>query len=149
MAIVISSDFNGFENRMTSGMRRAPILSTTLAGLATRRGASRTDRGDDAGDRNGMTIVGDTREGRLSDVDRKRVLVVDDDLPVRGMLSAALRQHGFQVLLAGDGGEAERVMALHHPDVVLLDLMMPGINGWDFLQRLQETGFIGSVPIIV
>lgn len=87
--------------------------------------------------------------GRTADVDRKRVLVVDDDLPVRGMLSAALRQHGFQVLLAGDGGEAQRVLTLHHPDIVLLDLMMPGVNGWDFLQRLQETGFLGRLPIIV
>lgn len=88
-------------------------------------------------------------EKRLSDVDRKRVLVVDDDMPLRGMLSAALRQHGFQVLLAGDGAEAQRAMAVHHPDIILLDLMMPNVNGWDFLQRLKETGFLGKVPIIV
>lgn len=88
-------------------------------------------------------------EKRLSDVERKRVLVVDDDMPLRGMLSAALRQHGFHVLLAGDGGEAQRAMAVHHPDIVLLDLMMPNVNGWDFLQRLKETGFLGRVPIIV
>lgn len=86
---------------------------------------------------------------RVADVDRKRVLVVDDDLPLRGMLSAALRQHGFQVYIAGDGGEAQRVLALNHPDIILLDLMMPDINGWDFLQRLKETGHIGKVPIIV
>lgn len=86
---------------------------------------------------------------RVKDVDRRRVLVVDDDLPLRGMLSAALRQHGFQVLLAGDGGEALRVLTLHQPSIVLLDLMMPGVNGWDFLQRLRETGFIGRIPIIV
>lgn len=88
-------------------------------------------------------------EKRVSDVDRKRVLVVDDDMPLRGMLSAALRQHGFQVLLAGDGGEAQRAMAVHQPDIILLDLMMPNVNGWDFLQRLKETGFLGRVPIIV
>lgn len=88
-------------------------------------------------------------EKRVADVDRKRVLVVDDDMPLRGMLSAALRQHGFQVLLAGDGGEAQRAMAVHLPDIILLDLMMPNVNGWDFLQRLKETGFLGRVPIIV
>ena len=86
---------------------------------------------------------------RVSDVDRKRVLVVDDDLPLRGMLAAALRQQGFQVFIAGDGGEAQRAMTLNHPDIILLDLMMPDINGWDFLQKLKETGFIGSIPIIV
>jgi DNA-binding response OmpR family regulator len=86
---------------------------------------------------------------RLADVDRKRVLVIDDDLPLRGMLAAALRQHGFQVLLAGDGAEGQRALTIHNPDVVLLDLAMPDVNGWDFLQRLQETGHLGRVPIIV
>lgn len=88
-------------------------------------------------------------EGRLAPTERKRVLVVDDDMPLRGMLSAALRQHGFQVLLAGDGGEAHRVVAINRPDIILLDLMMPGENGWDFLQRLKETGHLGQIPIIV
>jgi DNA-binding response OmpR family regulator len=91
----------------------------------------------------------DTKTGRLSSVDRKRVLVIDDDLPLRGMLAAALRQHGFQVLLAGDGAEGHRAVTIHKPDVVLLDLMMPDVNGWDFLQRLQETGHLGNVPIVV
>ena len=88
-------------------------------------------------------------EKRIADVDRKRVLVIDDDLPLRGMLAAALRQHGFQGLLAGDGAEGQRALTIHHPDVILLDLAMPDVNGWDFLQRLQETGHLGKVPIIV
>jgi DNA-binding response OmpR family regulator len=88
-------------------------------------------------------------EKRVADVERKRVLVIDDDLPLRGMLAAALRQHGFQVLLAGDGAEGQRALNIHHPDVILLDLAMPDVNGWDFLQRLQETGHLGKVPIIV
>jgi len=92
---------------------------------------------------------GESREKRIADVERKCVLVIDDDLPLRGMLAAALRQHGFQVLLAGDGGEGQRALNIHHPDVVLLDLAMPDVNGWDFLQRLQETGHLGRVPIIV
>jgi DNA-binding response OmpR family regulator len=94
-------------------------------------------------------ITDSTRSRRTDEVPRRSVLVVDDDLPLRGMLSVALRLRGFQVLLAGDGAEAQRVMALHHPDLVLLDLMMPDVNGWDFLQRLQETGFLGRVPIVV
>lgn len=92
---------------------------------------------------------GGVKTKRVADVDRKRVLVIDDDLPLRGMLAAALRQHGFQVLLAGDGGEGQRALTIHHPDVVILDLAMPNVNGWDFLQRLQETGHLGRVPIIV
>ncbi len=99
-----------------------------------------------------MTEVEERKIGRpkrKADVEKKRVLVIDDDLPLRGMLAAALRQHGFQVLLAGDGAEGQRALTIHNPDVVLLDLAMPDVNGWDFLQRLQETGHIGKVPIIV
>jgi DNA-binding response OmpR family regulator len=91
----------------------------------------------------------DERSKRIADVDRKRVLVIDDDLPLRGMLAAALRQHGFQVLLAGDGGEGQRALNIHQPNVILLDLAMPDVNGWDFLQRLKETGHLGKIPIIV
>src|SRR5258707_10948302 len=86
---------------------------------------------------------------RVADVDRKRILVIDDDLPLRGMLAAALRQHGFQVLLAGDGAEGQRALTIHKPDLVLLDLAMPNVNGWDFLQRLRQTGHLGTTPIIV
>jgi CheY-like chemotaxis protein len=86
---------------------------------------------------------------RLSDVDRKSVLVIDDDLPLRGMLAAALRQAGFQVLLAGDGAEGHRALTIHKPDVIILDLAMPNMNGWDFLQKLKETGYLGALPIIV
>ncbi len=92
---------------------------------------------------------GNSNEKRLGDVEKKRVLVIDDDLPLRGMLAAALRQHGFQVLLAGDGAEGQRALTIHHPDIILLDLAMPDVNGWDFLQRLQETGHLGKVPIVV
>jgi DNA-binding response OmpR family regulator len=82
-------------------------------------------------------------------VDRKRVLVIDDDLPLRGMLAAALRQHGYQVLLAGDGAEGQRALNIHKPDVVLLDLAMPEVNGWDFLQRLNDSGHLTKTKIIV
>jgi len=90
-----------------------------------------------------------TRDTRVKEVAKKRVLVIDDDLPIRGMLAAALRQHGFQVLLAGDGAEGHRALTIHNPDVVLLDLAMPDVNGWDFLQRIQETGHLGKIPVVV
>ena len=86
---------------------------------------------------------------RVADVDRKSILVIDDDLPLRGMLAAALRQKGFQVLLASDGSEGHRALTIYRPHLILLDLAMPGVNGWDFLQRLKETGYLGTVPIIV
>lgn len=92
---------------------------------------------------------GDGGIRRTAEVEKKRVLVIDDDMPLRGMLAAALRQHGFQVLLAGDGAEGHRALTIHNPDVVLLDLAMPEVNGWDFLQKLNETGHISKVSVIV
>lgn len=85
----------------------------------------------------------------VTGVGKKRVMVVDDDMPVRGMLSAALHRRGFQVILAANGEEAERAVQVHRPEIILLDLMMPGMNGWDFLQRMRETGHIGKIPVIV
>lgn len=78
-----------------------------------------------------------------------RVLVVDDDLPQRGLLASALKQSGYHVLLAGDGDQAQKAVSLHRPDVVLLDLMMPGVNGWEFLRRLREDGAQARPPVIV
>lgn len=98
---------------------------------------------------NELSQTNSSRPSRVGEVERRRVLVIDDDLPLRGMLAAALRQHGFQVLLAGDGAEGQRALTIHKPDVVLLDLAMPDVNGWDFIQRLKETGHFGRVPIIV
>ena len=89
------------------------------------------------------------RPKSVADVEKKRVLVIDDDLPLRGMLAAALRQHGFRVFLAGDGAEGHRALTLHNPDVVLLDLAMPEVNGWDFMQKLRESGHMGRAAIIV
>lgn len=88
-------------------------------------------------------------EARTSSRGGKRVLIVDDDLPLRGMLCAALRHHGYQPLVAGDGAEAEQAMRLLDPDLVLLDLMMPGINGWDLLQKMRDQGLMQKAPVIV
>lgn len=78
-----------------------------------------------------------------------RVLVVDDDLPQRGLLAKALKQSGYHVLLAGDGEQAQKALTIHAPDIVLLDLMMPGVNGWDFLQRMKTSGQLEKIPVIV
>ncbi len=79
----------------------------------------------------------------------KRVLIVDDDLPLRGMLSAALRHHGYQPLMAGDGREAKKALEVHTPDLILLDLMMPDVNGWDLLQQMHDRGLLAKTRVVV
>ncbi|RRO19989.1 DNA-binding response regulator [Saccharopolyspora rhizosphaerae] len=75
-----------------------------------------------------------------------RVLVVDDDHAVRDVVRRYLERAGYEVLLAGDGETALRSYAEHRPDLVVLDLMLPGIGGRDVCRAVREHG---SVPVVV
>jgi CheY-like chemotaxis protein len=67
-----------------------------------------------------------------------RVLVVDDEPQVVWMLQFSLEAEGYQTLAARDGRAALDEFREHHPSVVLLDIMMPVMDGWAFLEELQE-----------
>jgi len=69
-----------------------------------------------------------------------RLLVADDDPSVRQALDRALRFEGYRVALAADGSEALTQMSVQRPDLVLLDVMMPGVNGLDACRRLRAAG---------
>jgi DNA-binding response OmpR family regulator len=74
------------------------------------------------------------------------VLVVDDDPQLRSMLGVALRQDGFGVTEASTGEEALEILSDVNPDVVLLDVLMPGIGGVETCRRIRSQS---SVPIIM
>jgi len=67
-----------------------------------------------------------------------RVLVVDDEVEIRRALKTGLTDHGFEVEVAASGEEGLAASALHRPDVVLLDLGLPGIDGFAVLTQLRE-----------
>ncbi len=69
-----------------------------------------------------------------------RVLVVDDEPAVREVLARILEVEGFEVALAGDGRAAVRVQASRPADAVLLDVLMPGLDGLEVCRRLRDTG---------
>ncbi len=75
-----------------------------------------------------------------------KILVVDDDAYVCESLAAVLTDDGHTVLTAQDGNEALRTLYAEKPDLVLLDIMMPGMDGWQVCQRIRE---MTSVPIIM
>ena len=75
-----------------------------------------------------------------------RILVVDDEIQIRRALDINLRTHGYEIDLAASGEEALALAATHLPDLVLLDLGLPGIDGLDVIRGLR--GWTG-VPIIV
>jgi DNA-binding response OmpR family regulator len=78
-----------------------------------------------------------------------RVLVVDDDVNVRTMLEYALSKHGYIVDLAQNGREALLSIDVKKPDVMLLDLMMPDINGWEVLSKLKANKLTEKIAIVV
>ncbi|MHB8646215.1 MAG: response regulator [Thermomicrobiales bacterium] len=75
-----------------------------------------------------------------------RLLVVDDEPQILRALRAALKGHGYDVRTAADGEEALDMLALHPPDVVVLDLVMPGKSGFDVVREVRTWS---SLPIIV
>jgi CheY-like chemotaxis protein len=77
---------------------------------------------------------------------RKRVLVVDDDASIRELLSAAFEDDGYEVMPARNGEDALSVCERWRPDVIVLDLMMPVMDGWTFAKRLHERD---DIPIVV
>jgi DNA-binding response OmpR family regulator len=75
-----------------------------------------------------------------------RVLVVDDENDIRGLVRELLERAGHDVLEAPDGSEALRLFYAEHPDVVVLDVSMPGLTGWEVLERIRE---VGETPVIM
>jgi excisionase family DNA binding protein len=75
------------------------------------------------------------------------VLVVDDDARLREFIRLNLEMEGYSVAEAASGEEALTAIEGQTPDLVLLDVVMPGIDGWQMLQRMQERH--GSIPVIM
>ena len=67
-----------------------------------------------------------------------RILVVEDDADVRYVVSDALQDAGYVVATAVDGTDALDQIDEHPPDAILLDLMMPSMDGWSFLEAIQS-----------
>jgi two-component system response regulator ResD len=78
----------------------------------------------------------------------KTVLVVDDDGPIRALCRASLENAGFRVLEAANGHAALASVQAQHPDLILLDIMMPGISGWEVTSALLADRSTDEVPIV-
>ncbi len=79
----------------------------------------------------------------------KRVLVVDDDEDMQDLLRQALETESYNVTVAQDGLAALEILEQANPDLILLDLMMPRMDGSAFAKELHNRGLVPSVPIIV
>jgi PAS domain S-box-containing protein len=77
------------------------------------------------------------------------VLVCDDDPGIRTIVAEQLRQHGYAVIEADRGEQAIAMAIESSPDAILLDLYMPGLSGWETLNRLKRNALTADIPVVV
>ena len=79
----------------------------------------------------------------------KTILLVEDEAAIREMICLALERAGYTVWQAGDGSEADRLLADGMPDLILLDWMLPGVSGLEIARHLRRDEVTSNVPIIM
>jgi CheY-like chemotaxis protein len=79
----------------------------------------------------------------------RRVLLVEDDRWIREVLGEALLDEGWEARDAADGHEAIEVLATWRPDVIVLDLMLPGMDGWQFRAAQRAHPALAGIPVVV
>jgi CheY-like chemotaxis protein len=76
------------------------------------------------------------------------ILVVDDDELVSSSLELALNMEGYAVRTAHSGARALQIVTEAKPDLIILDITMPGMTGWDALKRLREISTVNQLPVV-
>ena len=94
------------------------------------------------------SFLADSRGGSASTA-RPLVLIVDDDAQLREFVRVNLEMDGYAVREAGSAQEGLAALGEEPPDLVLLDVMMPAVDGFEMLRRMQEEHGLGSVPVIM
>ena len=79
----------------------------------------------------------------------KQILIVDDEIGARTLIGIMLDRGGFEVLKAGDASEALSMLDEATPDLVILDVMMPGMDGIELCKTLRERGSTANLPILI
>ncbi len=81
--------------------------------------------------------------------EKAKILIVEDDIPLRDMYKTRLKYEGYEVSVASDGEEALEKAVKEQPDVILLDIMMPKVSGFDVLDILKNTKTTRNIPVII
>ena len=81
--------------------------------------------------------------------EKKVVLVIEDDAETVMLFHLALKQHGIKMVAKLSGEEGLAAMNAVRPDLVLLDIMMPGMDGWEVYQRMKASPRLAGIPVIV
>ncbi len=79
----------------------------------------------------------------------KKILIVEDDSFLQGLAATKLRKEGMEVLAAGEAGEAMKIMESETPDLIILDLVLPGTDGFGILEKIRENPKFAKTPVII
>jgi CheY-like chemotaxis protein len=93
-----------------------------------------------------MSTADDHKE---TERERKLIVVVEDNQDINDLLSSILEEEGYQVVSVTDGRQAHEAARAHHPDLITLDLALPGKDGWAIARELQEDPETENIPILV
>ncbi|MEO5574970.1 MAG: response regulator [Gaiellaceae bacterium] len=152
----------------TRGSAAAPADWLTLGQAAKYLGVAQSTmrKWSDVGRVSAFYTPGGHRRYRRSDLDqfldrsgpgsaasaarvRPLVLIVDDDERLREYVRVNLEAEGYEVREAASGEDALEALGERSPDLILLDVMMPQVDGWETLRRIQEHTGVGAIPVIM
>ena len=85
----------------------------------------------------------------MSEANKQLVLIIEDDEFLRSWVTKRLEQAGYRVVVAVDGESGLAAAAEHHPTLILLDILLPGMNGYEFLEKIKTRDDLKSIPVIV
>jgi CheY-like chemotaxis protein len=80
---------------------------------------------------------------------KARVLIAEDDLPLLDLYDKKFTKSGYEVIRAEDGGEAVKAAKEKNPDICLLDVMMPVMNGFEVLKKLKKDSATKEIPVVI
>ncbi len=79
----------------------------------------------------------------------RAILVIEDDLDIQNFVSRVLELEGHQVFKTGDGNIGLAILKEHHIDIILLDLRLPGPDGWSIIRKIKHTPELLAIPVVV
>jgi DNA-binding response OmpR family regulator len=85
----------------------------------------------------------------MADAPKARIVYTDDDLELTRLVKNWLEEDGYEVIVANDGEEGLETILVEQPDMVILDVMMPGLNGWQITKYLRSKPDWNDTPILM
>ncbi len=79
----------------------------------------------------------------------KKILIIEDDVFLNELMAKKLIEEGFDVVKAANGEEGLELTRQEKPDLILLDLILPGVDGFEILEKIKDDPEIGQIPVII